>query len=124
MRDVLSHFYDKLEGSSWINNTNWKTETPLKEWFGLIVDSEDIVVAINLSGNNLNGEIHEKIAEIKTLTRIDLSQNKIKGEIPESFKNFERLEVLNLSYNEMEGTLHGSVMEKIIDMRFKKKSVN
>ena len=120
MREILSLFYDKLAGNDWKNSSNWKTEAPLKTWFGLTVDSEDRILSIDLPDNNLCGELYDKISEIKTLKKLDLRKNKIKGELPESLKELESLELLNLSSNDLAGVLHGPILEKIIEMRSKK----
>lgn len=57
---------------------------------------------MNLSRNELDGQIPESLAELKHLTALDISQNQLKGKIPESFANLSSLKQLNLSFNQLE----------------------
>ena len=38
-RAVLEALYDATGGPDWIDNTNWKTASPLGEWFGVTIDT-------------------------------------------------------------------------------------
>ena len=37
-RDVLAALYDGTDGDSWADNTNWKSDVPLDEWYGVTTD--------------------------------------------------------------------------------------
>lgn len=69
---------------------------------------------INLSRNDLNGQIPEKLAELKHLSALDLSRNQLEGIIPYSFGNLSSLKHLNLSFNHLEGRVPESGLFKNI----------
>ncbi|KAL4591382.1 hypothetical protein LXL04_004344 [Taraxacum kok-saghyz] len=63
------------------------------------------LIALNLSNNALFGEIPQKIGELKILDALDLSRNNLSGVIPSSMSEISRLGVLNLSYNSLSGRI-------------------
>ncbi|CAD5183519.1 unnamed protein product, partial [Musa acuminata subsp. malaccensis] len=60
---------------------------------------------LNLSNNHLTRRIPENIGDMKTLESLDLSVNSLIGEIPSSFSAMHFLERLNLSYNNLSGKI-------------------
>ncbi|KAL5762400.1 hypothetical protein ACOSP7_018664 [Xanthoceras sorbifolium] len=54
---------------------------------------------IDLSGNNLTGEIPEDITNLLALGHLNLARNQLTGKIPEKFRNLQQLESLDLSSN-------------------------
>ena len=59
-RDILIALYDATNGDNWTDNTNWCTDAPLSEWYGVTLDySQERVQYIHLSYNNLVGSIPE-----------------------------------------------------------------
>lgn len=65
-RDALIAFYKATNGDYWANNTNWCTEKPISEWYGISTD-ENGVTGIYLNDNNLKGAV---TSELKTLTQL------------------------------------------------------
>ncbi|PIM96978.1 Non-specific serine/threonine protein kinase [Handroanthus impetiginosus] len=65
---------------------------------------------LNLSGNNLTGEIPASISHGSHLTFIDLSRNKLDGAIPKSVSKLENLNLLNLSRNQLDGAIPGEIV--------------
>jgi len=63
------------------------------------------VQTLNLSHNNLTGTIPEMIGSMKNMESLDLSNNKFFGEIPHSMTLLNFLEVLNLSCNNFTGKI-------------------
>lgn len=53
----LIDLYNSTNGQNWTNNTNWLTDAPLSEWYGITTDDEGNVSSIDLSDNNLTGHI-------------------------------------------------------------------
>ena len=45
-------FYNSTNGDKWVNNTNWLSDRPLNQWYGVNFDGS----VINLSNNNLTGD--------------------------------------------------------------------
>jgi len=63
------------------------------------------LVSLNLSRNNLNGEIPSEIGNLSSLDSLDLSRNNLSGKIPATLSNIDRLSVLDLSNNHLIGRI-------------------
>ncbi|KAJ4822349.1 hypothetical protein Tsubulata_048140 [Turnera subulata] len=64
-----------------------------------------LVNIIDLSGNNLFGDIPEGIASLQRLGTLNLSRNHLSGMIPNNIGNLKQLETLDLSSNNLSGTI-------------------
>ena len=60
---------------------------------------------INLSFNNLSGNIPEMVANMTNLRLLDLSHNSLTGKIPLSLTNLTNLCRFSVSYNQLEGLI-------------------
>jgi hypothetical protein len=63
------------------------------------------LINLNISHNQLTGEIPEKIGLLRELESLDLSFNELSGEIPWSISEITALIHLNLSYNNLSGRI-------------------
>ncbi|KAK2404487.1 receptor protein EIX2 [Trifolium repens] len=63
------------------------------------------LISLNLSRNNLTGEIPSNIGYLKLLEVLDLSRNHLSGTIPSSLAQIYGLSTLNLSNNELDGKI-------------------
>ncbi|KAJ4789516.1 LRR receptor-like serine/threonine-protein kinase GSO1 [Rhynchospora pubera] len=63
------------------------------------------LLSLNLSGNKLGGEITGKFGRMQRIESLDLSRNHLTGPIPESLTKLTFLSYLNLSYNNLSGKL-------------------
>lgn len=125
----LVALYESLGGTDWLNT--WDLEQPISTWYGLRFEEGELVeislqnnnlsgelpdifnidtVAlsqriqiINLSGNDLFGQLPASIAELEDLQYLDLSHNAFSGNIPESYGNLTNLTTLWLSHNQLTG---------------------
>ncbi|CAK9137457.1 unnamed protein product [Ilex paraguariensis] len=61
--------------------------------------------SLNLAGNHLKGRIPEKIGNLKQLESLDLSRNEFSGSIPPSLSDLNFLSRLNLSFNNLSGRI-------------------
>ncbi|KAG5629263.1 hypothetical protein H5410_000980 [Solanum commersonii] len=61
--------------------------------------------SFNLSKNNLTGRIPNDIGDMKVLESVDLSENQLYGQIPQSFSSLPTLSYLNLSDNNLSGMI-------------------
>ncbi|KAJ9555858.1 hypothetical protein OSB04_010472 [Centaurea solstitialis] len=66
------------------------------------------LVALNLSKNTLHGEIPRKIGEMKNLLTLDLSRNNFSGAIPSSMSQMALLNYLDMSHNSLSGRIPSS----------------
>lgn len=105
---ALMTFYNATGGENWTNNTNWGSEKPLYEWYGLLTEGKD-VLSINLTNNNLKGHIPKEISEFNKLIQLALSNNKLCDSIPKAIGLLYDLEILLLSDNNIEGKVPESI---------------
>ncbi|KAK6138290.1 LOW QUALITY PROTEIN: hypothetical protein DH2020_027981 [Rehmannia glutinosa] len=61
--------------------------------------------SLNLSGNHFSGLIPDSIGNMKQLESLDFSRNSLSGEIPSSFTSMSSLNYLNLSSNNLTGKI-------------------
>ncbi|XP_021744110.1 LRR receptor-like serine/threonine-protein kinase ERECTA [Chenopodium quinoa] len=79
-------------------------------WRGVTCDNATFnIVALNISGLNLDGEISPAIGDLKSLLSIDLSRNRLSGQIPDEIGDCSSLTYLDLSFNELYGDIPFSV---------------
>ncbi|KAL8459256.1 hypothetical protein ACS0TY_036657 [Phlomoides rotata] len=71
--------------------------------------------SLNLSRNRLTGSIPERIGDMKQLESLDLSINSVSGEIPSSFTILTFLNHLNLSHNNLSGRIPKSTQLQSLD---------
>ncbi|KAM7497899.1 hypothetical protein LguiA_022313 [Lonicera macranthoides] len=72
------------------------------------ITSLEGLVSLNLSRNNLTGNIIQKIDHTKMLESLDLSRNQLPGEIPTGLASLTLLSVLDLSNNNFLGKIPSS----------------
>ncbi|KAM3259328.1 hypothetical protein ACQJBY_050867 [Aegilops geniculata] len=71
---------------------------------------------LNISYNGLSGKIPEKIGLLGSLESLDLSCNELSGEIPSGFSDMTMLSKMNLSYNNLSGRIPtGNQLQTLID---------
>ncbi|VAH11728.1 unnamed protein product [Triticum turgidum subsp. durum] len=63
------------------------------------------LISLNLSSNLLSGNIPYNIGILQLVESLDLSRNKLAGEIPKSLSDLTYLGYLNLSYNNLSGRI-------------------
>ncbi|ANM60455.1 receptor like protein 1 [Arabidopsis thaliana] len=61
--------------------------------------------SLNLSSNRLTGSIPDSISKLKGLESLDLSNNKLDGSIPPALADLNSLGYLNISYNNLSGEI-------------------
>ncbi|XP_047147625.1 receptor-like protein EIX2 [Vigna umbellata] len=63
------------------------------------------LVSLNLSRNQLTGKIPLNVGELTSLEFLDLSRNQLVGSIPSSLAQIDRLTVLDVSHNYLSGKI-------------------
>ncbi|MDE3256620.1 MAG: dockerin type I domain-containing protein [Gemmatimonadota bacterium] len=111
-RAALVALYNATDGPNWVDNTNWLTDAPLGEWYGVETDASGRVVELDLSGwwegseqigGGLLGSIPPEIGNLANLERLDLSINSLLGTIPPELGNLVNLKQLILEDNRLVG---------------------
>ncbi|XP_047181415.1 receptor-like protein EIX2 [Vigna umbellata] len=82
-----------------ISNNNLRGEIPKS------ITSLVALTSLNLSRNNLTGLIPDNIGCLKSLESLDLSRNYLHGRIPTRISNIDFLVYLNLSFNNLSGMI-------------------
>ena len=103
-RDVLVVLYHALDGANWNKNDNWLSDAPLSEWYGVATEAGR-VVELDLSQNQLSGEIPSEIGRLTGLTELDLFGNQLTGEIPPAIGDLDNVIRLSLWANQLSGSI-------------------
>ena len=104
-RVVLVAFYHATGGPGWVNNANWLSDKPLRNWDGVYTDENDRVVVLSFWENNLSGSIPPELGQLSNLTRLDISKNNLSGSIPAELGQLHKLEQLRLYRNKLLGSI-------------------
>ncbi|XP_022764322.1 LRR receptor-like serine/threonine-protein kinase FLS2 [Durio zibethinus] len=70
-----------------------------------------LIKLVDLSGNNLSGEIPEEVTSLIGLTSLNLSNNRLVGRIPDNIGDMVLLECVDLSTNNLSGEIPKSMAE-------------
>ncbi|KAG2561024.1 receptor-like protein EIX2 [Panicum virgatum] len=73
------------------------------------------LTSLNLSSNAFSGEIPETIGALVQVESLDLSHNELSGEIPTSLSALRSLSHLNLSYNNLTGKIPSGNQLQVLD---------
>lgn len=143
-RAYLVEFFKATNGEKWTNNTNWLSDKPLAEWYGIVMGDEgngifklslndnnlsgripdgfDILVSayyIKLKGNALEGQLPIGLTKLKETMSIDLSNNNFTGSIPAlNSGEFHKLKILDLRGNQLSGTVPDSFIKSPKKFKF------
>jgi Leucine-rich repeat (LRR) protein len=106
---TLLILFEATNGQNWTNNTNWNSDKPLSEWYGVKTNTDGCVVGLELYNNNLNGSIPLEIIQLENLEYFDVTSNSISGNIPYTIGGIQNLEVLYLAENQLTGKIPETV---------------
>ncbi|RVW35838.1 LRR receptor-like serine/threonine-protein kinase FLS2 [Vitis vinifera] len=87
--------------------------------FGQFIEGRDsykggileFMSGLDLSCNNLTGEIPHELGMLSWIRALNLSHNQLNGSIPKSFSNLSQIESLDLSYNKLGGEIPLELVE-------------
>ncbi len=113
-QNALEDIYRFTRGDSW--TVTWNINEDVTTWEGVTIEN-DKVIGLDLSANNLEGELPSTLSNLAYLEHLDLSGNALSGELPDTLGNLDKLEVLALSGNE----LSGEVPTDLYKLKFMKK---
>ncbi|GAB4860813.1 hypothetical protein Ancab_035976 [Ancistrocladus abbreviatus] len=110
-KEVLLNLKSFLENYNQVNRGvyrlwNQSSSNPC-DWPGISCSfGNQRVTAVDLSGNNISGEIFGNFSLLTGLSSLDLSQNTLSGQIPSDLNGCTKLKYLNLSHNILQGRLN------------------
>ena len=129
-RFSLRNFYKNQNGKYWQNSSGWSDmndNSDVCDWFGITCGGQfRDVVEIDLSNNNLTGELHiDDMIVLQTLKKIDFSLNNITGNmtyISDRLASIPSLDIIDFRLTEFYGDIsqtycdvHGSKGKSIKD---------
>ncbi|KAL3586747.1 hypothetical protein D5086_013614 [Populus alba] len=102
------------------------TDSPSSDycvWRGVICDNVTYnVLALNLSGLNLEGEISPAIGNLKDLTSVDLKGNRLSGQIPDEIGDCSSLQDFDVKNNSLTGKIPENIGNctsfQVLDLSF------
>ena len=113
-RAALVALYNATDGPNWVDNTNWLTDAPLGEWYGVETDGSGRVTQLRLRGDyskdgsrrgGMSGPIPPELGELVRLKGLDLAVNALTGPIPPELGNLVDLVSLSLARNGLTGPI-------------------
>ena len=104
-RAALVALYHATDGPNWANNSNWLSNRPLGEWYGVTADSDGRVTRLHLFDNELSGHIPAELDSLANLRELILAGNELSGPIPVELSSLPILHILSLSRNELSGPI-------------------
>ena len=105
---ALVKLYQETNGNGWTNNTNWLSDKPISEWFGVTVINNR-VNRISLRDNSLFGQLPDEIGNFSEITYISLTTNVLIGTLPTTIGNLKKLWFLSVSKNSLSGEVPASI---------------
>ncbi|VVA36216.1 PREDICTED: probable [Prunus dulcis] len=99
--------------SQWNQHSN----NPCK-WHGVTCNNDTRVSVVELSNNEITGEIFPNFSALTALSHLDLSTNTLSGALPEDLSKCHSLKYLNLSHNiiDSELNLNGLNQLEVLDL--------
>ena len=102
-REVLMDLYNATNGDNWKNNTNWGSDKPLNEWYGLEFTYDGRFWGIHLYDNNLTGTLPKSLKNLTLIYNLYLDKNNLTGTIPEELIEMSNLHVVDIARNHFSG---------------------
>ena len=104
-REALVMLYNATGGPDWRNSSNWLSDAPLGEWYGVTTDEDGRVDGLVLTENNLDGPLPADVIGIEKLQVIDVRYNNLTGMIPSGLAEPEAVTWFALGHNQFTGPI-------------------
>jgi hypothetical protein len=81
---ALMALYKATKGNAWTRKSGWGSKQSISNWEGITCNEDGEVTHINLTNNNLCGELPDIFYAFPRLQRVFLDKNELKGKVPRS----------------------------------------
>ena len=108
-RYILALLYFSAGGLQWHNQNKWLSNDSVCNWYGVFCEVPGIVSKIEITSNNMQGNIPIELGELAGLESLKLSSNELTGEIPVELVKLQNLKTLMLSKNMFSGSIHSEI---------------
>ena len=112
-RAVLADLYSATDGANWEDNSNWLSNRPIREWYGVTNDADGRVTGIYLWENRLSGSIPPELSNLSKLEGLYLHNNQLTGSIPPELGNLPNLSGLYLRDNQLAGCIPAALQRVV-----------
>ena len=118
-REALVEFYQATNGDQWNDHTNWCSDKPINEWFGVgtgYANASPYVTSLDLKGNNVSGHLPDGdcLLRLGGLSNLYLWDNKIGGSLPKCLEHCYALNGIFMDRNQ----LTGEIPEHLFDLPY------
>ena len=108
-RAALVALYDTTGGTNWTDNTNWRGNSSIGEWYGVTTNDDGRVTELRLHQNNLSGQIPAALGNLSNLEVLLLLDNGLTGPIPPALGSLSNVRIFYLYQNQLMGDLPSSL---------------
>ena len=98
-RTALIALYDATDGADWKLNDGWLGDGALDKWLRVTTDENGQVKGLDLSANQLSGEIPAELGNLSRLEVLYISDNNLTGALPQSLTRISGLETFPFHNN-------------------------
>ena len=95
-RQALTALYNATDGPNWRNSTNWLTDTPIAEWYGVETNERGRVTGLELAGNRLHGPVPPELVNLTALKNVELARNVLTGCLPDAWEDLPESDLSKL----------------------------
>ncbi|MGE5433106.1 MAG: T9SS type A sorting domain-containing protein [Syntrophomonadaceae bacterium] len=95
---ALVDFFNSTKGQSWSNHTNWLSNKPVGQWYGITVKNSRVEAISFELANNLQDSIPPSFGNLTGLKKLNLNYNYISF-LPAEIGSLKSLEKLSLRSN-------------------------
>ncbi len=100
---ALVALHTATDGTNWTNT--WNLTESMDTWHGVGLSENGRVDFLDLSSNELSGNIPPEIGQLTNLVRLWISDNQLTGNIPPEIENMTSLITVILSGNQLSGEI-------------------
>ena len=104
-RAALVALYNATDGDNWYTKTNWLSDEPIGDWYGVTTSADGRVNDLYLWGINLSGTLPAELGNLALVERLGLERNNLVGPIPPEIGNLRHLTWFSAGANRLSGAI-------------------